>query len=141
MNTLIILTISIVLAAGFAVVGLWYGGDMFARQSNVASATKLLNDMNQIRSSGAMFLTQNGRGVAEIDEFVPRYMRSLPGGWTVGTADKNGYITFEAPDLSDEACLELNASLGVPDNAGSPPACPDLIANPNDVFTGCCTTP
>lgn len=141
MHSLVIWVISIAVAAAFTVVGLWYGGAIFSGQEHVANASRIINDLNQIRAAGAMFQTQNGREIMEIDEFVPRYLRSLPAGWTLGEDDQNGYITFIAPEFSDEACMRINRSFGVPDNAGAPPTCPD-VSDPNVlVFTGCCTTP
>lgn len=137
---LIFVIIAIFMVSVIALASVWWGGGILTTKSVDAEASRAISSLSQIRSAVALASAErNGELPTNLDQIIPRYLRSLPAGWTVGNDSLTGYIIFQAPQLSPKVCVAVNDRIGVPNNGDLPPSCSEV--DPESApFLGCCSS-
>ncbi|ADC73338.1 hypothetical protein TK90_2854 (plasmid) [Thioalkalivibrio sp. K90mix] len=144
MFSLIIVLISIGLAAALAVATLYYGGDVFVGESANAESARILNEATQIVGAVNLRSGREGTLITDMNEdLVPRYIQTVPEGWVID--ENEGVIYLPGDAVSDAACERMNERQGADhtsfDSVGSEdrlvPSCDD--EGMDDYPAICCT--
>ena len=105
MFSLIITVVSIALVVALVAATL-YHGDGADKGKDQAKAAGLMAQAQQIESARIAYSANTGAAVANLDDLVPSYLRSLPAGW----AAVEGFVVSTPENkISDDACRAFNA--------------------------------
>lgn len=114
MFSLIITVISIALTAALVVATLYYGGTAFKQGSASVTASRLINEGNQLRGAVALYQAEFGAGavttsVTTLGGLVTAgYLSSVPADFSA-TATISGDLTSV---VADDVCAEVNKKAG-----------------------------
>lgn len=140
MFSLIITIISIALVAALALATIYYGGTAFNKGSEQASASRLINEGQQVNGAVAMAKADVASGVTFATPIgtlaslvTNNFLAQAPAGWALGgtttsVTDSGAYISQAG--VAGKVCAAVNTKAGVN------PATTDVPSAVNSVY-GC----
>lgn len=139
MFNLIITVLSIVLVAVLSVASVYFGGDIFGKQSAEAEVNRYVNEAKQIRQAIDVYrITENSGYPSSINELVSKnYLSSEPSAnWSVSEgALQTDFSDSQVPP--ERICRNVNEAIGAGDTI------PECSAMTSSSAYFCCnkTTP
>lgn len=111
MFSLIITLISVALVALLSLATIYYGSDSFFKAGEKATASRLTAEAEQLRTAIQMFVVDNNRLPANLQELVDQeYLKDPPANW----GSTSQYFTSSNYEISQDVCLQFNTQRGVP---------------------------
>lgn len=128
MFSLIITIISIALVAALALATIYYGGTAFNKGSDQATASRFINEGQQVNGAVAMAKADIASGttasnaVTTLDSLVTaNYLAQKPADWTLTGADVQAVGAYVSHSVSGKVCGVVNEKAGVSPATGTLP--------------------
>lgn len=126
MFSLIITIISIALVAALALATIYYGGTAFNKGSDQATASRFINEGQQVNGAVAMAKADIASGstvsVTDLDSLVTAtYLAQKPAAWTASGADVKAVGAYISHTVSGKVCEAVNTKAGVSPATGTLP--------------------